>query len=118
MDKQEHQLFEKQRGKLKSTSSSNPPKNPKSKKTRSKQPKPLELKQFLQVTHQKFQLSLPLLIFLLMISQNVATLALKVNQLIVDHQYKIYAKDFLNKPIEVEYYIDKAVESDIDIEFL
>lgn len=48
-------------------------------------------------------------------SQNLNALALKVNHLIVDHQYKMYIKHFLNKPIKFEYYIDEVVESDIDI---
>lgn len=41
---------------------------------------------------------------------------LKVNHLIVDHNFKAYVEYFLNKSIKVEYYVDKVVKIDIGID--
>lgn len=48
----------------------------------------------------------------------MAALCLKVNHLIVDRNFKSYVEHFLNKPSEAEYYVDKAAETEIGIDFL
>lgn len=48
----------------------------------------------------------------------MAALCLKVNHLIVDRNFKSYVEHFLNKPSEAEYYVDKATETEIGIDFL
>ncbi|KAL5056390.1 hypothetical protein RYX36_037072 [Vicia faba] len=51
-------------------------------------------------------------------SHNLVALIIKADNLLLEEDHKMYAENFLRKPIEVDYYVNKVVESEIKINFL
>lgn len=51
-------------------------------------------------------------------SRNLVALCLKVNHLVSHYKYKAYVFHFLNKFVALEYYMDKVIKKEINIDFL